>query len=195
MSEIKILVEGYAKPTGGDSYKASPTSILIKDSGKIILVDPGASRQKLLNALKKEGLETEDIDIIFLTHYHPDHLLNIKLFDNVDIYDGSTVYRDDEEFEYSGNIPGTNIQVVSTPGHAYEHVSLLVNTKEGKMCVAGDLWWWMDGAKQKIDTESLLSLKDPFAKDKKALLKSRKKILSMADIIIPGHGKMFRVGK
>jgi glyoxylase-like metal-dependent hydrolase (beta-lactamase superfamily II) len=193
MSEAKVIVEGYAIPTGGDSYKASPTSTLIKDSGKIILVDPGANKQKLLDALKERGLETKDINIVFLTHYHPDHFLNIKLFDGVDIYDGSTIYRDDEEFEYSGNIPGTNIQVIPTPGHAHEHVSLLVNTKKGKVCVAGDLWWWMDNTKQKIDTKSLLSLKDPFVKDKKALLKSRKKILSTADIIIPGHGKMFRI--
>jgi len=79
--------------------------------------------------------------------------------------------------------------------HAHEHVSLLINTEKGKVCIAGDLWWWKDEDKQKIDIKNLLSLKDPFVKDKKALLKSRKKILRSADIIIPGHGKMFKVKK
>ncbi len=175
MSEAKVLIEGYAKPTGGKAYKASPTTTLINDSGKIILVDPGASGLKLLDALKKEGLSTTDIDFIFLTHYHPDHLLNIKLFPNTDVYDGSTIYHDDEETEYSGNIPGTSIQVIPTPGHAHEHVSLLLSTPEGRVCITGDLWWWMDGAEQKTDRQSLLSLKDPFVNDEKALRASREK--------------------
>jgi glyoxylase-like metal-dependent hydrolase (beta-lactamase superfamily II) len=46
---------------------------------------------------------------------------------------------------------------------------------------------------QKTDIKSLLSLKDPFVKDEEALLASRKKILKIADIIIPGHGKPFKV--
>lgn len=193
MSEVKILIEGYAKPTGGETFKASPSAVLIKDSGKLILVDPGTNKQKLINSLKLEGINLSDIDLIFLTHYHIDHLLNIRLFPDIDVYDGYTLYRGDEEIEISGKIPGTNVLIIPTPGHAHEHVSLLVNTKEGRICVAGDLWWWQDNTKQKLDKKSLLSLKDPFVKDKKALLNSRKKILKISDYIIPGHGKMFKV--
>jgi glyoxylase-like metal-dependent hydrolase (beta-lactamase superfamily II) len=60
MSEIKILVQGYAKPTGGNAYEASPTTTLIKDSGKTIIVDPGANKEKLLSALKEEDLMVVD---------------------------------------------------------------------------------------------------------------------------------------
>ncbi len=193
MTQFKVLIEGYAKPTGGKAFKASPTTTLIIDSGKNILVDPGASKSKLIAALKAEDIFLKDIDLIFLTHYHPDHFLNIRLFPDVDVYDGSTIYRDDEELEFFGNIPGTAVKIVPTPGHASEHVSLVIRTSEGRVCIAGDLWWWMDGVKQMTDRKSLLSLKDPFVKDKRALLESRKKILAMADIIIPGHGKVFRV--
>ena len=195
MSEVKILIEGYAKPTGGETFKASPSTVLIKDSGKLILVDPGTSKQKLTNSLKLEGVRLSDIDLIFLTHYHIDHLLNIKLFPDTDVCDGWTLYRDDEEMEISNKIPGTNVLIIPTPGHANEHVSLLVKTKTGKICVAGDLWWWQDGAEPKLDRKSLLSLKDPFAKDKKALLASRKKIFKLADYIIPGHGRIFKLAK
>ena len=194
MAEVKVLIEGYAKSTGGEEFRASPTTTLIKDSGKLILVDPGANKQKLLDALKKAGLKPEEINLIFLTHYHIDHLLNIRLFPNKDILDGGTIYRDDEEIGISGKIPNTNIKIIPTPGHSSEHVSLLVETEKGKVCIAGDLWWWEDG-KQKTDKKSLLNAKDMFAKDKKALLKSRKKILGIADYIIPGHGKMFEVKK
>ncbi|MCX6710727.1 MAG: hypothetical protein NTZ02_01410 [Candidatus Woesearchaeota archaeon] len=50
MSEIKILIEGYAKEekTG---WKASSTTVLIKDNGLNILVDPGLNRELLLKAL------------------------------------------------------------------------------------------------------------------------------------------------
>jgi glyoxylase-like metal-dependent hydrolase (beta-lactamase superfamily II) len=194
MTIIKILVEGYAKPTGGEAYKASPTATLIKDSGKLILVDPGTNKKKLLNALKKERLKPNDIDMVFLTHHHPDHVINIRLFPDIDILDGGTIFRGDEELEFSGKIPGTKIKIVSTPGHSPEHVSLLADTDLGKVCIAGDLWWWEDG-KQKTDLKSLLKLKDTFTEDNKALLKSRQKILKMADWIIPGHGKMFAVKK
>ena len=190
MTEVKVLIEGYAKSTGGVEF-ASPTTVLIKDSGKLILVDPGANKKKLLDALKKEGLRPGDIDLIFLTHYHPDHVLNIRLFPDKDILDGGTIYRDDKEIEFSERIPGTKVKMIPTPGHAFEHVSLLVETDKGKVCIAGDLWWWEDG-KQKNDT-NLLKTKDPYVKDAKALLKSRKTILKMADWIIPGHGKMFKV--
>jgi len=190
MAEVKILVEGYAKPTGNDEFKASPTTTLIKDSGKLIIVDPGANKQKLLKALRKENLKPKDIDFIILTHYHPDHVLNIRLFPDKDILDGTTVYRDDEEFEITKKMIGNNIKIIPTPGHAFEHISLIVNTSNGKICIAGDLWWWEDG-KQKIN--NLLNTKDVFVKDKKALLNSRKKILKIADYIIPGHGKIFKV--
>ena len=60
------------------------------------------------------------------------------------------------------------------------------------MCIAADVFWWEDG-KQKVNTKKeLLSLKDPFAFNNKELLKSRVLVLKKADLIIPGHGKMFK---
>ena len=194
MAEIKILIEGYAKEENG-VWHASPATILIRDSGLNILVDPGANKELLLESLEKEGLKPENIDIVFLTHYHLDHILNIRLFPNKDIYDGNTINSNDKIVKYSGNIPNTNVQVISTPGHAHEHCSLLVETKKGKIVIAGDVFWWIDNEEQKTDKESLMKHEDPYVKDKEALIKSRKKLLEIADYIIPGHGKMFKVEK
>jgi len=195
MALVKILIQGYARPGADGSYIASSTTILIEDSGKKILVDPGCNKNLLLNALKKENLKLKDIDIIFLTHYHPDHILNIRLFPSHDIYDGSIIYRDDKEIEFSKKIPGTNVEIIQTPGHAHEHTALLANTDKGKHAVAGDVFWWEDGQKQKTDHNLLIKLKDEFAKDKKVLQKSREKVLKIADYIIPGHGNVFKVKK
>jgi len=193
MARVKVLVEGYAHECKG-YYKATCTSVLIEDSGKKIIVDPGCNEGLLLSALEKEGLTPKSIDLIFLSHYHVDHVLNLRLFPGKDVLDGDTIYRGDKEFSFKEKIPKTNIEIIETPGHAHEHATPLVRTKEGIIAIAGDLWWWEDG-KQNTNTKALLSLKDPFVKDEEALLKSRKMILKKADFIIPGHGKMFRVEK
>lgn len=193
MTEVKILIEGYAREENG-VLLASSTTVLVTDNGLNILVDPGANRKLLLEALGKQGLKPEDIDIVFLTHYHLDHILNIRLFTGKNIYDGDTIYSDDKEVEYSGNIPNTSVQVISTQGHASEHCSLLIETGKGKIVIAGDVFWWWDNEEQKTDKESLMKREDPYSVDKETLNESRRKLLEISDYIVPGHGKMFRVG-
>jgi len=195
MSIVKILIEGYARPGKNDNYIASSATILIEDSDKKILVDPGCNRELLVQSLNKNNLRPKDIDIIFLTHYHPDHIINIRLFPEHDIYDGNIIYHNDEEIEFVEKIPGTNIEIIETPGHANEHASLLVFTDEGRYAIAGDIFWWEDEQEQNIDYESLINLEDQFVKDEQKLKNSREKILKIADFIIPGHGKMFKVVK
>ncbi len=196
MAEVKILIEGYVKKLK-DGWLASPSTVLIKDNGLIILVDPGSNKELLLKKLAEENLEPNDIDMIFLTHYHLDHTLNIRIFPDCDVLlDGDKMNGADRIFAYSVNIPKTDVKVISTPGHTFEHESLLAETETGKIAIAGDLFWWLDKEEQKTDYESLMSHKDPGgAKDENALQESRKKILEMADWIIPGHGKMFKVKK
>jgi glyoxylase-like metal-dependent hydrolase (beta-lactamase superfamily II) len=192
MTQFKILAEGYANKRGS-VWQASSTSVLIIDNGKKIVVDPGTNKEMLLAGLAKAGLEAADIDLVFLTHYHPDHILNIRLFPDVPIYDGDAINDGDKILEYSGTIPGTDVKVMATPGHNNEHASLLITTDLGKVAVAGDVFWWPDGQNQETDRGKLLSLEDEFLESKKQLVASRKKILDVADYIIPGHGPMFKV--
>lgn len=194
MAEIKVLIRGLTRKISDREWEASPNVILIKDSGKNILVDPGAN-PKLLDILKRENIKSDDIDMIFLTHFHIDHLLNIRFFPNIDIVEGNLIHKNEQEVAFLDKIPGTNIQVVPTPGHAHEHTSLIVETEKGKICVAGDLWFWKGDEEQQTDFDSLIKLKDPFVKDERALRQSREKVLELADYIIPGHGKIFKVEK
>lgn len=200
MSKYKILIQGYAHAGEDDRhFFASPSTVLIYSNDKKVLIDPGADKEKLLKGLEEEGLKPEDIDIVFITHWHPDHVLNIRLFPNLDVIDSTTIWKDNGEEFFPNDtktievIPGTDIKVIPTPGHSPEHVSILIETiDEGIVCIAQDVFWWVDGEQKSDSEKELMDLDDPFMSDKEALLESRKKVLELADWIIPGHGKKFR---
>jgi glyoxylase-like metal-dependent hydrolase (beta-lactamase superfamily II) len=192
VAEISVLVEGYARELEGGVFRASPSSVLIEDSGMRILADPGADGESLLCALYREGLSPQDVDIIFVTHPHLDHILNLRLFPQAEVCDPTFVYRGDELIPYGKFIPETGIEVLATPGHTPDHGSLLVPVEGETWLVAGDLFWWRDGAVPKTDVESLLAQEDELACDPPALRASRLAALERADVVIPGHGKVFR---
>jgi len=193
MAKVKVLVEGYAREEN-DMELASCTVTLIQDNNKNIIVDPGMDKKRLLEALKSENLTTKDIDYVILTHMHPDHILLTAIFENAKVVDIENVFTFDGTIqEHEGKIPDTDIKLIETPGHEECECSVIVNTDEGKVIIASDLFWWTDDKEQKTDKESLMNLEDPYMSDEKALKKSREKVINLADIIIPGHGKMFKV--
>ena len=192
MAEVKILLEGYASLLK-DGFLANSTIVLIKSKGKYTIADPGADREKLLTALKKEKLKTSDIDFVFLTHGHIDHSLLAGIFEKAKIVDELYVYHKSGIIKHNGVIPGTDLKVIRTPGHMEEHCCLIAETKEGVYAVAGDAFWWLVDQEQKIDVNKPDN--DPEHMDIKKLITSRKKLLEIADYIIPGHGKIIKVEK
>lgn len=193
MAEVKILIEGYAKQLK-NGWVASSTTCFIISNGKKIITDPGCNRKKLMAALKKEGLKTGDIDYVFLSHRHPDHVLLAGIFENAKFitFDSNLMYENDLLTEINKGILGKDIDIIETPGHVEEHLSLIVNTSKGKVAIAGDVIWWLDGEKQNVD----INQKDHSqakGMDMTKLVQSRKILMSLADYIIPGHGKMFKV--
>lgn len=193
MNKVKVLIEGFAYKN--DNYKkVSPSVVLIETDTLKIIVDPGLNRKDLLDALEKEKLKTGQIDFVVLTHNHLDHSALVSAFEKAIILDDEQKYIQNGEISMQGeNILGQGVEIISTPGHDPFHCSVLIKTENmGTVVVAGDTFWWRDGNEPEKDFESLINLKDPFVKDEKALIESRKKILEIADYIIPGHGKMFK---
>ncbi|MCX6796299.1 MAG: MBL fold metallo-hydrolase [Candidatus Falkowbacteria bacterium] len=196
MAKVKILIEGYAREKEGAEFVSSTTT-LIQEGDLNIIVDPGMNRGLLLEVLRKEGLSLDQINYVVLTHYHLDHSLLAGIFEKAKILDDSDVYSWDGKIEpHEGKIPGTDIEIIKTPGHDMFHCSVLVPTEDfGKVIIAGDIFWWRDSEEQKTDKESLINHRDPYVKNEEALINSRKKVLEFADYIISGHGKMFKVEK
>lgn len=193
MNKVKVLIEGYAKKLNKGWMASSTTCLIINSEGKKIITDPGCNRQRLLLALKKEGLKTSEINYVFLSHCHPDHILLAGIFEKAKYitFDSNLFYNNDLLIEFNKNILGNGIQILETPGHLLEHLSLLVETNEGKFVIAGDVIWWLDGEKQIIDLNQI-DHSQAKGMNMKDLIESRKKILEIADWIIPGHGKMFK---
>lgn len=194
MTRVRILIEGFAEEF--DNFEQiSPSVALIENDVIKIIVDPGFNREQLLNALEKENLKTEQIDFVILTHNHLDHCLLAGIFENAVVLDNSDQYSQNGVIKrQTENMLGDDIQIVSTPGHDPFHCSVVIKTEDmGNAVIAGDIFWWLSNAEPTKDYDTLLNLEDPYVKDEAKLIESRKKILEIADYIIPGHGKMFKV--
>lgn len=194
MSEVKVLIEGYAREIK-KGWLASSTVTLVKSNNKNIIVDPGCNRSLLLKVLKENNLSVDDIDFVLLTHGHVDHALLAGIFEKAKIVTfENLMYDKDLQLEFDKNILGKETEIINTPGHCAEHISLIVNTSKGKHAIAGDVFWWAENEEQKVDVNKEDDA-HPSETDMKKLKESRKKILEIADYIIPGHGKMFKVNK
>lgn len=191
MAEVKILIQGYAcEDAGGHSCSAI---VLIKDKGLNIIVDPGTAKSQELikEKLKEQGLAINDINFIIITHSHIDHYMNIGMFPKAKVLDFWGIWEGDVWNKRKDKLT-KDIEIIKTLGHNYDCISVLVNTEKGKIAIVGDVFWWTDKEEQKTDKESLLAHKDPYVKNQEQLMQSRKKLLELADYIIPGHGKMFK---
>lgn len=189
MAEVKVLIEGYA-----NKKEASSSTVLVIADGEKIVVDPGTNKPRLIQELSNEGLTSEDIDFVILTHMHFDHAALVGLFTNAMILDNNSTY--DLQGRFWDNqivIKNVDIEILSTPGHDQFHCSVLATDQVGKkVAVAGDVFWTWD-SEDAGDLDTRVSRKDPYEKNSGSLLESRKILLGLADFIIPGHGKMFGV--
>lgn len=199
MAEVKVIIEGTHNPLGGEKLKVNATVTLIK-SDKNILVDTGYfnEREIIISKLKEENLTHESIDIVILTHTHLDHIVNTYLFPNAKIfcklrknYSGQFHIPSEgclERFDLKDGVElAKDVSILLTPGHTEDHISVVVKTNKGIVVIAGDA----------LASESLMDInKQPLlAADFNDFNESRKKILKIADYIVPGHGNIFQVKK
>lgn len=180
-ASFQVLHEGYVDDRG-----VCGTVSLVQDGDARIVVDPGmvADREEILGPLRSAGLRPEDVTHVFLTHHHPDHTVNAALFPNATVVDFWAAYHGTSWTDHQGHGHriSPNVSLILTPGHTNEDATLLVETDEGVVACT-HLWWRADR------TPDL----DPLADDQGALEASRREVLEVADIVVPGHGPPFRI--
>ena len=87
-----------------DEIQSRYGSVVIRSEGKLILVDTGmqtATGGDLLNDMRAKGTAPEDIDIVFLTHLHPDHVgWNIDLSTGKPAFPNARYLAPRSDFDY-----------------------------------------------------------------------------------------------
>jgi glyoxylase-like metal-dependent hydrolase (beta-lactamase superfamily II) len=178
----------------GMILQASSTITLVSSKEHNLIVDTGVpgDGKVIFSGLKESGLSPEDIDLVINTHLHGDHMGNNALFKrarfiahanefpaklkNVLVIEG--------DYELS-----ENIKIIETPGHTQGSISVVVKDQKNSKTyvIAGDA----------------LPIKDNYLQwvppginyNPKIALASMKRIVNLADFVIPGHGEIFAIGK
>lgn len=162
----------------------------------------------MINALKRLGLLPGDIDTIFLTHLHWDHVENLDLFSRAEVLTPQS------EFDYAAaprpNDWGTppyvreilrdmhvtllpeqeqeifpGVKTLLLPGHSVGLQGLVIDTGNERAVLASDALWSARDATRAVPDVAFF---DP-AKAQTSLDRA----LAAGDVFYPGHDRPFRL--
>lgn len=193
---VEVLFSGYSKDSNeGFSSIANCSCTLITGPHNVIVDTMTAwDGPKLLQALRDRNLTPDDIEYVVCTHGHSDHIGCNYLFQNAKLHIvGYCVSHGDNYLSHdfsSGKefAIDSDLKVVPTPGHTLQDVSVIVKTGDkGTVVVTGDLF----ECEEDLRDESIWIAAGSDSQELQRL--NRKKILDIADWIIPGHGSMFQI--
>ena len=207
MAKIETVLQGFSLST--DQGLVAFCSVTLVRGSRNILVDAAhvGRRPLLVQRLGELGLAPSDIDAVFLTHAHWDHILNIDLFPNAEflIHPAELEYtrhphsKDWATPAYTSSLLGRyrlrevkdgeeiddGIRVMETFGHSAGSMSLLVQADGEIASVCGDTLPNGFSVKSGEPRMAFWSLDQAKA--------SIRKLLDNADIFYPGHDRPFRV--
>jgi glyoxylase-like metal-dependent hydrolase (beta-lactamase superfamily II) len=152
------------------------------------------NKRNIVRALRDWGINPNDIDVVFITHWHRDHFGNLEVFKKAAHLASKGLVKciGLEGFQGLGNEEeiAEGVKVIMTPGHTIDHASIIVDSIVGsvkaRVAIAGDavvshsyfqsgqIWQYnADFYSIEVARQSILRL------------------TSLSDIIIPGHGVPF----
>jgi glyoxylase-like metal-dependent hydrolase (beta-lactamase superfamily II) len=177
-ARLDVLFTGYASMP-----RVAGTVSLVRDGDRVVVVDPGMvpDRSAITDPLRRLGVDPADVTDVVLSHHHPDHTVNIALFGEVPVHDFQAVYTRDEwtDRPADGVALTPSVRLLATPGHTPQDLTVLVGTPE-HVAALTHLWWTATGPAE-----------DPYAPDAALLAEQRRRVLALADLVVPGHGEPF----
>ena len=152
------------------------------------------NKRNIVRALRDWGINPDDINAVFITHWHRDHFGNLEVFKKAahlaskDLVkriglDGFQGISNEEEI-------AEGVKVVLTPGHTIDHASIIVDSivssVKARVAIAGDAIvshsYFQSGQIWQYNAD-FYSIE--------AARESILRLTSLSDIIIPGHGVPF----
>lgn len=168
------------------------TVTLLQTESESILVDVGGrgTFAKVKEGLALHEISPEDINLIILTHLHLDHSYNLSYFPKAKIFAWNHDWRDGETMRFKDiekvKLP-EGIRIIRTPGHAQEHLCVLVEENGKTTAIVGDSF-----NEEYVKSGGVIST---FCVNESLYHESAKKVLAISDVIIPGHGEPFLVDR
>jgi glyoxylase-like metal-dependent hydrolase (beta-lactamase superfamily II) len=173
-------------------HKAICTCTVISGKDFHIIVDPSLADEEAMKTelRRRTGLTPDKIDIVFITHQHEDHTAGLKHFPGARWLAGSKVA---DGLNNNANLPKPvepvesrlygSVDIIPTPGHTPDHMSLRFDYRGLSIVIAGDSvatkdFW--DERRMYYNVQDIDEAK-----------RSMEKINSIADIIVPGHDNSF----
>jgi N-acyl homoserine lactone hydrolase len=208
MPKITQLLQGFSMGTSQGNLAFCGVTLI--EGSKRILVDvahPGR-RSLVTQKLAEQGLTPSDVDCVFLTHAHWDHMLNIDLFPNskvlmndverqyikrIDSHDWATMSYASSVIESmqaqsvsDGEEIDDGVTMLATPGHSLGSATLLVRGDDGTTsAICGDAF---------PNTGSIVSgMPRLVFGDPEAARHSISTLMERAQTFYPGHDRAFRL--
>ena len=188
---VAVILPGLLVRTeAGIILDARSSVTLIRSEGLNILVDTSmvANRSMLLQALQTQNLTPENINVIVNTHCHRDHVGNNEIFPQAQIYAHQACMQK-RNFIKINSFPYSltrEIEIWETPGHSWDSITVLVKF-EKIYAITGD------AIPLKGNYENWIP--PVIHVDAEQAIESMKRIVEIADIIIPGHDSPFFIKK
>lgn len=186
---VRVVSEGFVVRDGTQIVDASSTvTLLDTDRGRFI-VDTGSPirAEALESALEKIGAPLESVDSVVNTHLHIDHCGGNGLFAQARLLAHELECPPLGAIRVADDIAvAKGVAVRVTPGHTAGSMSVFVEGDK-RYVICGDA----------IPTRANYESKMPPAvhMDRKLAMMSMDRILSWAEVVIPGHDAPFAVRK
>jgi glyoxylase-like metal-dependent hydrolase (beta-lactamase superfamily II) len=205
---IETLLPGMSWYT--DIGRISFCSILLVTSDDTrIIVDTGHAGRRVttIEALQHRGLEPTDIDFVFQTHAHWDHVQNFDVFPDAPLlitpnelryvqsphpndfgtprWTAATLATARTQEVSEGEEIARGVRVIELPGHSAGSAGLLLENEQGRIGIAGDAV--ATGWSARDRQPAIVFWNEQDSRD------SIDKLLAAADLIYPGHDRAFRI--
>ena len=178
-------------------------TIIIKDES-CVLIDPGHlwNLEIILQKMRRDGINTKDIDVVLNTHCHPDHCESDEFFPKIaktkiSMHEleakylesnGKLVYemfgfivpnfKINSYLKDSLKLDGIDLEIIHTPGHSPG--SICIYWRKRKVLICGDLIF-----------ENSFGRTDLPGGDATLIKNSIEKISKLdAEYLLPGHGNI-----